>query len=74
MAPVETYPRTVGDRAARRKRILDQEIHNARLRARSTETSYRCAIGDCAPDGCRNDGTGCLCECHDLPDGGPGKR
>lgn len=68
MAPVETYPRTARDRARRRKYYLDMELHAARLRAASKETSHRCAVGDHAPNGCRNDGTGCLCECHDQPD------
>lgn len=69
MAPIESYPRTARARAARRKYYLDHELHVARLRASEKERSSRCYSGDHAPDGCRNDGSGCLCECHDLPDG-----
>ncbi len=63
-----TYPLDTAARVARRREIL----RVAEARARLTARSSRCAAGDCARTdpkygrvGCANDGTNCICECHD---------
>ena len=63
------YPADVGDRA----RLREQRIREGRVRGEQTAQrimrSLNCrnrweAYGD-NHEPCRNDGTGCLCTCHD---------
>lgn len=67
---------TKRQRAERRQMYLDQELATARWTAHQRERSLKCAggagnsfypvrhAGD-PNDGCRNDGSTCICECHD---------
>jgi hypothetical protein len=59
---------------AERQRLRKQLEENALARAYRLNRSHKCGgngnafwvprhAGD--PEGCKNDGTGCLCECHD---------
>lgn len=64
------YPRGVADRAALRGRIGEA----GRRQAIAMRLSLKCegvqVVAQHADqsDGCKNDGSGCLCECHDpLP-------
>lgn len=66
---------TKPQRAARRQMYLDRELDRARRVAGQCDRSMKCApVGAWParhatdPDGCRNDGSTCLCECHD-PEG-----
>lgn len=43
------------------KRVIEENV-------RTAGRSYRCAAGD---HGCSNDGSNCLCECHDPTEGDP---
>jgi len=74
---VSIYSLNPKERAARRKRIRDDQIARAEKAALVLGRSIKCGGwgGNHAPrhagdlsDGCKNDGTGCICECHD---GGP---
>jgi hypothetical protein len=67
-------PTTTSARAAKRKKLLDGELHAARIYGNSRNRSMKCRHDQAGfglprhagePDGCKNDGTGCLCECHD---------
>jgi len=58
-----------------RQKLREHLELNAMLRAKRLNRTEKCGggsgnvfwvprhAGD--PDGCKNDGTGCLCECHD---------
>ena len=63
-----TYPAALDARYA----LRDQALADARQRAiRETVRAYSspdCGDGRHAPKGCRNDGTTCLCACHDTDD------
>lgn len=60
---------TKAQRAARRKWYADRAVAQARAFERSIKcANYERHAGD--PDGCRNDGSRCLCECHDPAEGG----
>lgn len=61
------------ERAAERRAISRQEMRKARRQALMTgRSALCCGFGDAKdarhagqPDGCRNDGSHCICECHD---------
>ncbi len=62
------------ERAAQRKLIREDQIAKAERRALVLGRSIKCGgwDGNHAPrhagdpsDGCKNDGTSCICECHD---------
>lgn len=58
------YPRSAEERRALREKHMMRAVHGA-LRA---GMSYRCSAGDHntkTHKGCQNDGTSCLCWCHD---------
>lgn len=63
---------TNAERAERRERYRVEALQ----RAARVGRSIKCGGWDGIaiprhadmPDGCRNDGTNCLCECHDTPD------
>jgi hypothetical protein len=62
------WPLTRAERAAERERIREAALAAARRDALRFARSIRCGErGHHAdlPGGCANDGTGCLCECHD---------
>jgi hypothetical protein len=57
-----------GDRAARRAEILDRKLDEARRKAAELGRSTKCGRYNWhagQPGGCGNDGSGCICECHD---------
>lgn len=56
------YPSDLAAREAFRHRIRTRELAVAESRIRSSCRSLRCGAGD---HDCRNDGTTCICECHD---------
>lgn len=66
-------PSSTAERAAKRKEIRSYHLVKAERAALASGRSMKCSgyggyysprhSGD--PDGCRNDGSGCLCECHD---------
>jgi hypothetical protein len=69
-----TVKATLADRQARRDQLRKQLLQRAEAEARTIGRSLKCAedperlfswrhAGD--PDGCKSDGTNCLCECHD---------
>lgn len=60
--------RTNGDRAAARHLIKAHIMANAERQAELAGRSLKCGNEDHAndPNGCKNDGTGCLCYCHDA--------
>lgn len=72
MAEIHIYPRDAVTRAERREEILGIAIDAARSRAAKVGHSAKCAGEGMAvqhastPGGCANNGTSCLCECHDL--------
>jgi hypothetical protein len=60
------YPSNKISRQKRRAAILRAELAAAHARAVATGRSIKCGqLGNHAPDGCQNDGSNCLCECHD---------
>lgn len=63
-----SYPTTARERAAARNRIraVQREIfeQNARRLGRSLKCGEHGQHAN-QDGGCANDGTGCLCECHD---------
>lgn len=57
---------TADQRAARRAYYRRREMAEAERRAVLVSRSIKCGVyGNHAPDGCQNDGNGCICECHD---------
>ncbi|MET9073907.1 hypothetical protein ABZX95_17405 [Streptomyces sp. NPDC004232] len=56
------YPRTRPERAELRAQLETDAAKQACANARRLYASIRCAEGD---HGCLNNGTGCLCTCHD---------
>lgn len=64
------YPRDRASRQALRQELVEEAIERARHAARLEGISINCA-GDIAAHvpadrhRCRNDGSTCLCECHD---------
>lgn len=63
-----TYPTTTHDRAAERAKIRANQQEIAERNSRRLGRSLKCGEdGRHAGEeyGCLNDGTGCLCECHD---------
>lgn len=73
---MKTYPMDADARMAERERIEAEAIGRARREAARLARSPKCAgwLAPLAhaddPDGCANDGTTCLCSCHDYG-GGP---
>lgn len=71
---------TNAERAARRQMYLERELERAHADAAIRERSIKCGGGGAwqhwpklhagTEDGCQNDGTTCLCECHDDPESG----
>jgi hypothetical protein len=67
------YPMTIRERQAERKRLVDYVMDRARRDITIRGRSMKCGGFDGVTeprhagteDGCKNDGTGCLCECHD---------
>ena len=68
-----TYPLDRAGREAARQQIREDLARDAAARAEEQGRSWKCAEGirhrGVEFDGCRNDGTGCLCWCHDPEDG-----
>ena len=69
------YPRDLTERAAIREEILRKELAKARREAIIIGRSLKCSGGTYPslshagePGGCRNNGYGCICECHDAID------
>ena len=62
---------TGGDRAAARALIREGVIRQAELEAKLAGLSLKCRIEHHAgsPDACANDGSTCICACHDHPAG-----
>jgi len=67
-----TYSLDPVERVAVRKQIRDEQIARAERDAATLGRSMKCRGWDERPprhagslDGCKNDGTGCICECHD---------
>lgn len=69
------FPKTPSDRAVVRRRIRRDVFAEAERRFLQRSRSMKCAgtwsyavgarhAGDV--EGCRNDGSTCICECHDL--------
>lgn len=65
-------PRTPEARLAKREMITMHEVRRVIARAIEPYLSIKCREGDHLVDdpvfgsgGCANDGTSCLCECHD---------
>lgn len=57
---------TANERAARRAHYRRRELAEAEERSNLVGRSIKCGQYDQhAPDGCQNDGSHCLCECHD---------
>lgn len=64
------YPAGITARVAQRQEILRREVQTALRIGRSLKCSgyhYR-AVHAGMEDGCANDGTTCLCACHDKAD------
>jgi hypothetical protein len=77
-----SHPRDAASRRAIRSRIVADAVERARREALTLGLSMKCS-GRCNPDGvlteprpwhadepggCANDGSNCLCQCHDQPD------
>jgi hypothetical protein len=65
------HPRDRRSRAAARKKIRAVKIARAEADARRLARSIKCGgygLHAGEPDGCTNDGSTCLCECHDGPE------
>lgn len=67
---------TLAERNAQREQLRGSLLRRAEAEARTVGRSLKCAedperlfswrhAGH--PDGCKSDGTNCLCECHDPP-------
>lgn len=61
------HPLSAPERQAERKRRTETAIQKAKAISRENWSSFKCHWGNHAdiPGGCQNDGSGCLCECHD---------
>lgn len=68
------YPLTLEERVARREELRQNLLHQAEENAKVLQRSMKCSgrgmpygkavhLGE--PDGCKNSGDSCLCECHD---------
>ena len=66
--------RTRGDRAAARHLIRAHIMAEAERQAAIAGRSMKCESGMHADQlyGCANDGTTCICQCHDNPNTGNG--
>jgi len=70
---MRTLPRDYERREALRNRYFDQALLLAHADAARVQRSPKC-LGDLGgsprhtgdPDGCSNDGSSCLCTCHDA--------
>lgn len=64
------YAGTAAARAAHRRSIHTRIAAASQHEADRLGRSPKCAHAEHAdqPGGCANDGTGCLCECHDPKD------
>lgn len=65
------YPRDRAGRQGERQRLVDEAVERARHDARLAGLSVNCEGDlrwgvDLSKHRCRNDGSGCLCECHDA--------
>lgn len=61
------YPKGTVARQAIRDRLKRRELAEAERRTLRAGRSIMCGEnGNHAPHGCRNDGSCCLCECHDV--------
>jgi hypothetical protein len=63
------YPMDRRARAAKRKEIRDAHLARAERIAAASGRSIKCGHYQQHADqegGCANDGSNCLCECHDL--------
>lgn len=68
-------PLTTPERAARRQMYMDKELARAQADGESRGRSIKCGGGGGLndwpkrhagePDGCTNNGSTCLCACHD---------
>ena len=73
------YSRDAGERQAERDRIRTYMLAAAELQITDAGRAPNCGeysrpwasgpIHSTEPNGCRNDGSTCLCECHDVPSG-----
>lgn len=60
------YPTAPHERAALRERNTNYYVARAMLTAQRAMKSAKCGTyHEHAPYGCQDDGSGCLCECHD---------
>ena len=62
------YPSTTVERAARREQYVGHAVRLGVEQAERLGRSIKCGeLGrhSTDEDGCANDGSGCLCECHD---------
>jgi hypothetical protein len=64
-------PATAAERKARRTAIVTNAIAKAAARAADAYHSLKCQLGNHSSNegGCANDGSTCLCQCHDPADG-----
>jgi len=61
-------PTTAKQRANRRAEYQRQAIERAYPLGRSIKCGdYRLHANDRGGNGCKNDGSNCICECHDVP-------
>ncbi len=61
-----TYPLDVAERATLRRKVRSVALLEAEQRATEAGRSIKCGQwNQHAPGGCQNDGTNCICECHD---------
>jgi hypothetical protein len=67
------YPRTAPERRAERARLRETVMNRAEQEADRVWRSFRCGEGDHARmdphrgrEGCANNGSSCICECHDV--------
>jgi hypothetical protein len=61
-----TFPTSRPERDELRSRRQAQGAASGREQTIAAYKSIKCDMGNCAPNGCQNDGTGCLCGCHDA--------
>lgn len=68
------YPLTTRERIVLRLRYLQDTVARANVEGRQVGLSIKCKYGhppdgrlahSTDPGGCTNDGTSCLCRCHD---------
>lgn len=66
---MSVYPSTVEERRAMRRQIRDRLLQRAEAELvqihRSSNCAYALVYGGSAVHSCRNDGSTCICECHD---------